>query len=182
MKIVKDLLSDLEEFRTPVQMKDYFETKRTEILAHKELNDLARLKKDTFKNFLEAFYPLYLYSQSSYVPADAKVKVVIGNQGFDSIVMLSSGEQYKVEITEYIDGKAENDDAKLINERGYGGMKIGDTRDLENKALDYLDLVIQKARRKARKNYQGMTLIIVINTFEILDLKKFNLIVRKYCC
>ncbi|GGA18058.1 hypothetical protein GCM10008018_72620 [Paenibacillus marchantiophytorum] len=82
----KEFFKDLDEFRTPQQMRTYFENKKTEITSNKVLNDLARLKTGRYKEFLEEFYPLYLFSQSKYVPENALVRILLGNQSFDAIV------------------------------------------------------------------------------------------------
>jgi hypothetical protein len=169
-----DFFDDLDIFRSPQQMRSYFELKRTEILANKEYNDLARKKTGKYKTFLEEFYPLFLFSQSKYVPTDASVRVVLGNQSFDAVIKYASGEIKKYEITEYIYGQLDHEDAVLLNKRGYSKMRIGDTRDLETKAKDYLEEVISNANNKALKNYKEVSLIIVIDTFFHLDIWELN--------
>ncbi|NBD25411.1 hypothetical protein [Paenibacillus glycinis] len=176
-----DYFHDLDLFRTPSEMQSYFESKREEIISNKELNDLARLKTGRYKIFLEEFYLLYLFSRSKLVPIDAKVRVVIGNQSYDAIVQYSTGEIKRYEITEFIYGKSEYEDAVLINERGYSKMRIGDTRDLETKAMEYLEEVIRNANKKAIKNYERVSIIIVMNTHIHLDIWNLNteLFIRK---
>lgn len=170
----KEFFKDLDEFRTPQQMRAYFENKKTEILSNKVLNDLARLKKGRYKEFLEEFYPLYLFSQSQYVPEDALVRIVLGNQSFDAIVKLSSGSEKKYEITDFIYGQDEREDAIFINQRGYSKMRIGDTRDLESKAYDYLEEVILNAKNKAQKNYKEVAIIILLDVFYYLEIWKLD--------
>lgn len=165
MKNSETFFEDLEKYRTPSEMKSYFELKKDQIIKDKEYNDLARLKTGRFKVFLEEFYPLFCFSQSNYVPKNSELKVVIGNQGYDGLIKIITDEVRRVEITEYIDGKEEFEDAKKINERGYSRMIVTDTSDLATKAENYLEKVINNASKKANKNYKGVTLIIVINTF-----------------
>lgn len=165
-----EFFKDLDEFRTPRQMKTYFENKKIEILSSKNLNDLARLKTGKYKEFLEEFYPLYLFSQSKYVPDNALVRIVLGNQSFDAIVKFASGLEKKYEITRFLYGQYESEDAKLINQRGYSKIRIGDTRDLESKAYDYLEEVILNAKKKANKNYQGVAIIILLDVFYYLEI------------
>ncbi|MCZ2845226.1 MAG: hypothetical protein O2U61_01810 [Candidatus Bathyarchaeota archaeon] len=166
----KVFFKDLDEFRTPQQMKTYFENKRAKILANKVLNDLARLKTGKYKEFLEEFYPLYLLSQSKLVPDNAQVRIVLGNQCFDVIVRFVSGAEKKYEITGFIYGQDEREDAILINQRGYSKIRIGDTRDLESKAYDYLEEVIFNAKKKAQKNYKGVAIIILLDVFYYLEI------------
>lgn len=166
----KEFFKDLDEFRTPQQMKTYFENKKTEITSNKVLNDLARLKTGRYKEFLEEFYPLYLFSQSKYVPEDALVRILLGNQSFDAIVKFASGSEKKYEITDFIYGQDESEDAILINQRGYSKMRIGDTRDLESKAYDYLEEVILNAKNKAQKNYKEVAIIILLDVFYYLEI------------
>ncbi|MEH7115761.1 hypothetical protein V7124_25885, partial [Neobacillus niacini] len=146
-----EFFKDLDEFRTPRQMKTYFENKKIEIISSKTLNDLARLKTGKYKEFLEEFYPLFLFSQSKYVPDNALVRIVLGNQSFDAIVKFASGLEKKYEITGFLFGQYESEDAISINQRGYSKIRIGDTRDLESKAYDYLEEVILNAKKKANK-------------------------------
>ncbi|MDQ0887957.1 hypothetical protein QFZ81_003045 [Paenibacillus sp. V4I9] len=181
MQNSNEFFEDLEIYRNPAQMRVYFEMKRTEIIDNKEYVKLARLKKGRYKEFLEEFYPLYLFSQTKYVSSDSEIRLVVGNQRYDGLLKLPSGHIQKIEITEYIDGHKENMDAKKINERGYSEMRIGDTRDLKTKANDYMEKVIENANRKAQKDYQGTSIIILINSLlhlDIWELKTDEFIVR----
>lgn len=166
----KEFFKDLDEFRTPQKMKTYFENKKTEITSNKALNDLARLKTGRYKEFLEEFYPLYLFSQSKYVPEDALVRILLGNQSFDAFVKFASGSEKKYEITDFIYGQDESEDAILINQRWYSKMRIGDTRDLESKAYDYLEEVILNAKNKAQKNYKEVAIIFLLDVFYYLEI------------
>ncbi|MBO8168168.1 MAG: hypothetical protein H0Z35_03150 [Thermoanaerobacteraceae bacterium] len=157
------------EFRTPSQMKDYFESKKEAIVADENLTKLVRLKKGIARKFLAEFYPLYCFSQSCYCPDDAMMRVVIGNQGYDAIIRFANGDEKKLEFTEYIYGQEEYQDAIKLNERGYGVIRCGDIRDLDQKCDDYLSKVVSNAKNKSQKDYLGVTLIFIISTFEILD-------------
>jgi hypothetical protein len=170
MKKSDVFFNDLQAYRTPSQMKTYFESKYEEIISDQDYNKLARLKTGMYKNFLEEFYPLLCFSQSKYVPLDSEIRVVIGNQGYDGVIKFANSELKKIEVTEYIDGKTEHEDALLINQRGYSKIRISDTKDLGLKAEIYMDGIVANAYKKAIKNYEGVTLIIVVNTFIHLDI------------
>ncbi|MDQ8733866.1 hypothetical protein [Paenibacillus sp. LHD-38] len=174
MQNINEFFEDLEIYRTPAQMRVYFEMKRAEIIDNKDYVKLARLKKGRYKEFLEEFYPLYLFSQTKYVSSDTEIRLVVGNQSYDGLIKLPSGHIHKIEITEYIEGHKENKDAKKLNERGYSEMSIGDTRDLQTKADDYMEKVIENANKKAQKDYQGVSIIILINTQLYLDIWDLN--------
>jgi hypothetical protein len=174
----KEFFMDLDEFRTPRQMKSYFEGKKAKILSNKTLNDLARLKVGKYKEFLEEFYPLYLFSQSKYVPDNAQVRIVLGNQSYDVIVKFDSGLEKKFEITNFIYGKEEREDAELIIQRGYSKIRMDDTRDLELKAYKYLEEVVLNAKKKAHKNYKDVAIIILLDVFYYLEI--WNLDIERF--
>jgi hypothetical protein len=174
MQNLIEFFKDLEIYRTPAQMKDYFEMKLLEITDNKEYVELARLKRGRYKEFLEELYPLYLFSQTKYVSSDSEIRLVVGNQSYDGLLKLPNGHIQKIEITEYIEGHKERKDAEKINEHGYSEMRIGDTRDLQTKADDYMEKVIANAYKKAQKDYLGVSIIILINTLLYLDIWQLN--------
>ncbi|MBB6452767.1 hypothetical protein HNQ94_001213 [Salirhabdus euzebyi] len=173
-----EFFKDLDEFRTPQQMRAYFEGKKAKIISNKALNDLARLKIGKYKEFLEEFYPIYLFSQSKYVPDNAQVRIVLGNQSYDVIVKYDSGLEKKYEITGFIYGQDEREDAKLINQRGYSKIRMYDTKDLELKAYNYLEEVILNAKKKAHMNYNGVAIIILLDVYYYLEI--WNLDMKRF--
>ncbi|MDR7076126.1 hypothetical protein J2Y03_001129 [Neobacillus niacini] len=88
MKNINHIFNDLEEYRTPLEMKKYFEEKKQIINDNNEYVKLARIKKGRIKEFLEEFYPLYLFSQSKFCDDDSKCKIILGNQGYDGSIIL----------------------------------------------------------------------------------------------
>lgn len=163
------ILNDLEEFRTPIEMKDYFESKKEIINSNKEYRSLARLKKGLIKKFLEEFYPLYCFSQSKYCKSDSQMKIIPGNQGYDAIIKHTDGKECKFEFTSYIDGKWEYEDALIINNRGYGDIRFNDYKDLNSRSLDYLDKVLKNVMKKSEKDYTGVNIIFIVNTFDYFE-------------
>jgi hypothetical protein len=169
MRRADRLFSDIEVFRTPEEMKLYFESKVNIIKNDVEYSSLARLKKGLFKEFLEEFYPLYCFSQSRFCFENSKLKIVIGNQGYDAIIINPDGTETRLEFTSYIDGKFEFEDAKLLNSRGYGNIKFNDFKDLESRALGYISKIMQNAKKKSEKSYKGVSIIFVVNTFDYFE-------------
>ncbi|GGA18069.1 hypothetical protein GCM10008018_72630 [Paenibacillus marchantiophytorum] len=57
-------------------------------------------------------------------------------------------------------------------------MRIGDKRDLESKAYDYLEEVILNAKNKAKKHYHGVAIIILLDVFYYLEI--WNLDTKRF--
>jgi hypothetical protein len=98
LKLADDLFRGIEIFRTAEEMKDYFKIKKIIINSDKEYKEMARLRKGMFKKFLEEFYPLYCFSCSRFCNTDSKMKIVVGNQRYEAIV-LNDGKEEKFEFT-----------------------------------------------------------------------------------
>jgi len=164
MKNANEFFKDLEGFRTPQEMEQYFNKKKQIIINDEEYTKLARLKKGRFKEFLEEYYPLYCFSQSNFCNEDSKCKIIIGNQNYDGIIIKPNGVKKRIEITSYIDGKWEYKNAEKLNEKGIGNLRFGDFKSLEERALDYLDDILHNAKKKSNKNYQGVSLLFAVST------------------
>lgn len=163
-----DLFTDLEEYRTAQEMRLYFEEKMKIINENEEFRKIARLKKGKVKKFMEEFYPLCLFSQSRFIGENAKCKIVLGNQGYD-VSIIEDGTEKNLEITSYIDGKWEFDDAIRLNERGYGDIRFNDYKSLNDRALEYLEKVLKNIRKKSMKDYSGVSLLFVVDTFDYFE-------------
>lgn len=169
MNNIDDLFIDLEEYRTPQEMKLYFEQRVQTINSNEEFRKIARLKTGKVKKFIEEFYPLYLFSQSRFVEEHAKCKVILGNQGYDASIIQEDGTEKFIEMTSYIDGKWEYQDAKRLNSRGYGDVRFGDYKSLNDRASDYLKDVLKNINKKSLKDYSGVSLLFVVETFDYFE-------------
>ena len=169
MKRADDLFSDIEIFRTPEEMKLYFEAKKNIIKNDVEYSEMARLKIGLFKKFLEEFFPLYCLSQSKLCNKDSKLKIIIGNQGYDAIIINPNSNELKFEFTSYIDGKWEYEDAQRMNNRGYGDIRFNDHKDLNNRSLEYLNKILMNVGRKSKKSYNGVNIVFIVNTFDYFE-------------
>ncbi|MET3684421.1 hypothetical protein ABID56_002558 [Alkalibacillus flavidus] len=169
VKHLDELFTDLEQYRTAQEMRLYFEEKMKEINDSEELRKIVRLKQGKVKEFVEEFYPLTLFSQSKYFGLNSRGKVVLGNQGYDASIIQQDGTEKKLEITSYIDGEWEHKDAIRLNERGYGDMRFNDVKSLKERALDNLEKVLANIRNKSLKDYRGVSLLFVINTYDFFE-------------
>lgn len=173
MDSIDKLFEDLEEYRTPREMVEYFDKIKTIVHTNDDLYRKSLIKKGKFKKFLEEFYPLLCFSQSRYCDSDSKLKIVLGNQGYDAVVENSAGMEGKLEITSYIDGKADFNDGKKINERGYSEVHFRDNLRLDIRVANYLELIIRNAIKKSKKSYKDISLLFVVDTRSYFNI--FNL-------
>ncbi|WP_238378781.1 hypothetical protein [Halalkalibacillus sediminis] len=169
MNNLDDLFTDLEEYRTPQEMKLYFEKKKQIINNNEKYISIARLKTGKVKKFIEEFYPLYLFSQSRFVDNYAKCKIILGNQGYDASIVQKDDTESFIELTSYIDGKWEYQDAKRLNSRGYGDIRFGDYKNLNARGNDYLKDVLKNIKKKSLKDYSGISLLFAVDTFDYFE-------------
>jgi hypothetical protein len=173
------LFHDLEKPRIPKEMEEYFHHICSITEQNKELTELARLKKDRYKKFLEEFYPLYCFSKSKYCKEASRMNIVIGNQGYDAVVIYNDGSKEKYEITGYIDGEWDFLNAKELNESCIGIVTVDGTKSIAEKQKNYFHKIMGNVKKKAEKDYSGMSIIFVVNTywhFEVFDCDSSNFI------
>jgi len=163
-----ELFNDLEIARTPNEMNEYFYKIFDAVQKSKELKAAARLKKGLFKKFLEEFYPLFCYSQSKYCDKNCKMNIVLGNQGYDAVLLNSDNKNVFFEITSFIDGKKDYKNAEKMNKEGVSYTNYI-TECVHSK---YRNLILKNLEKKSLKNYNNVNLILVIDTtlyFEVID-------------
>ena len=173
------LFHDLEKPRTLKEMEEYYHLIYSITEQSKELTELARLKKGRYKKFLEEFYPLYCFSKSKYCKEASRIKIVIGNQGYDAVVLFNDGAEEKYEITGYIDGEWDFLNAKELNKSGIGIVTVDWTKSIADKQKNYFYKIMENVKNKAEKDYSGMNIIFVVNTywhFEFFDCDSSNFI------
>lgn len=120
---------------------------------------LGLQKKGLHKEFLDELIPLSSFAILAY-PNSYQVRPVLGNQGYDAIVVDENGnEMDRVEITAPHDGKAASDDAKLVVNRGYGMVSVGEPgHDFEQ----LFGPVLETCCKKSLKDYSECSLVISI--------------------
>ncbi|MEC0249348.1 hypothetical protein P4H65_26565 [Paenibacillus chitinolyticus] len=145
-------------------MKQYFEFVKRNIVQN-DLYFLFNSKYRRFKQFKEEFIPLYYFSQSKYCKTDMKMQIIIGNQPYDALIQEKDGTINKFEFTLYEDGKFENYDAKLLEERGYGSLRFKDNVNFEDRENDYFHQIMKNIIKKSKTDYTDVNIIICANTF-----------------
>ncbi|EPE60714.1 hypothetical protein L479_02912 [Exiguobacterium sp. S17] len=161
-----NILKDLSKYRSPSEMDNYF----NEIIATLKRDRLAlkvsRLRKGWFKEFQEEFVPAYVFSLSPYFPRDAKVKIIIGNQNYDFVVLNPDGAEEKYEVSSYIDGKQEVAIAKALNKDGVWSSRLRSYEHLEEKTATYMEKTKNNIKKKSMKDYTDISLIFSVTTFQ----------------
>lgn len=166
MKNQLNILKDLSKYRSPSEMDSYF-NEIIELLKRDRLAlEVSRLRKGWFKEFQEEFIPAYVFSLSPYFPADAKVKIIIGNQNYDFVVLRPDGVKEKYEVSSYIDGKQEVEIAKALNEVGVWSSRLRSYENLEDRMATYMERTKSNIKNKSMKDYTGISLIFSVTTFQ----------------
>jgi len=167
-QIINELFEKIEMPMSPQEMQDYVYQIFDAVQKSKELLDAARLKKGLFKKFLEEFYPLFCYSQSKYCESNCKMNIVLGNQGYDAVLLNSDNTSIFFEITSFIDGKKDYKNAEKINKEGVSYINYI-SEGVHNK---YKNLILKNLEKKSLKDYNNVNLILVVDTtlyFEVID-------------
>ena len=144
------------------------------IHSNKALKEAALLKKGKFKKFLEEFHPLYCFGQSKFCRSGSKMHIVLGNQGYDAVIIDPTGDITTMEITGYIDGKSDYLDGLKITERGFSEPRFKVPKCLEAHRKDFLNLILEKTDKKRIRSYTGSDLLIVANTYNYFGVFESN--------
>jgi hypothetical protein len=145
------------------------------ILESALLQKDALLKKGLWKKFLEEFFPLYCFSQSRFCEQNSKLNIILGNQGYDAILIKYDGSKVKFEITSFIDGEKDHRNAVKMNEDGFSFINPLSEAVYDN----YKKKIIQNLNKKSLKDYNDINLILVIDTslyFELINIDSSNFI------
>jgi hypothetical protein len=124
---------EIEHPRTPAELRQFVAEIRARVEADPEELKIARRKVGLYKMFVDEIIPLSL--SADYICENHDLlKPVVGNQGYDVIVLAPDGtKRGKVEIAKPYDGKANAEDVKLLEKRTGFGKK--DRLLSENSAL-----------------------------------------------
>ena len=166
--VVNELFQDLDKPRTPHEMHEYFYYVFNAVHDNKEVMADARSKKGGFKKFLEEFYPLYCYSQSRYCDGKSKLNIILGNQGYDAVLVNPDGIEIFFEITSFVEGEKQYKNAIELNTKGITRLNYLSDTVIE----EYRQGIIKNLEKKGLKDYTGINLILVVDTslhFEVLD-------------
>lgn len=168
MKTADSLFVELDKWRTLKEMKEYYLKIKNICASDEKYMKMSRIRKGRFKEFLEEFWPLYCFANTTYCADKVKFKLVIGNQGYDAIIEDINGKQTKLEISSYIDGRLEHEEGKKLNE-----TRMGIMRSINNEVSQvYYSRILENMNKKSKKQYTGIDMLFVVDTssyFEALD-------------
>ncbi len=159
MKLIDELFKSIEEYRTKEELKDYIKLIYEEIASDCELSKLLQLKKGRFKELREELIPLTNYSYSKFAQNGSLYRIVLGNQKYDGIEFYN-GVEYKIEFTEFHDGKEMNHLMKDMHSNN--GVGRGKGRDFYISKAEFLDGFDKNARRKSENAYDNLKLVFII--------------------
>ncbi len=116
-------------------------------------------KKGYYKEFLDEVVLLCNFAEVVY-PADYRVQPVLGNQGFDAIVLDAGGNEFdRVEFAKPHDGAAAARNARQVVARGYGDVKVCDYTEVLNEFIPFFEAT---SRAKSLKDYSGVTVVFAL--------------------
>lgn len=151
--------SDIQQPRSPKALRDFVIALKERVRANEEERHRGILKKDLYKEFLDEIVPLSRFAMIQY-PEKYRILPVLGNQGYDAVVLDEFNEEIeRIEITCPGNGAEKANDARLIVNQGVGSFHSGEP------GYDFDDLfvfVLATCREKARKDYSDCTLVVAI--------------------
>lgn len=153
--------------RTPGDLAQYVQETYDCIARSGELRQVARLRKEPYKTFLEELVPFSHFCTWRYEDqTDVLCSLVPGTPGRDAIVAsTSTGVEHSVEITWPVEGKHMIRQAREMNERGRTDMETWDYNDV-SKQQAAVKRTLDIARKKALRDYRsegGSTIIFVFD-------------------
>jgi hypothetical protein len=159
----------VETARTPEELRRFVAEVRAQVDANPTELQVAREKKGIYKTFVDEIIPLSQAADYLCGP-EGRLKPVLGNQGYDVIVLDKNGiSKGRVEIGKPYDGKAVADDAKLLKERGFGKVRVGE---LGSGLLEIAARILHTAKDKSIKDYSDCTLMIVESVLPPMDIER----------
>ena len=156
---------DLEKPRTAKELTSYLEELFAAIQENQSERQSARTRKGLYKPLMEELWPISWYFTRKYASSAFRLKLELGNQGFDAVVFDEAGAPVeRIEVTWPIDGHKHFEAMRLLNERGYGLVEIYD--DPLDKLKDVIELTLAGAQKKAVREYRfegHSTLALVVD-------------------
>lgn len=148
---------EIEHPRTPDGLRQFVAEVRKRVESDQNELKKARKKVGLYKMFVDEVIPLALAADIVCEQSDLLMPV-IGNQGYDVIVMdTERNEKGKIEIAKPYDGKADANDVRVVEERGFSEIKI---HSLGGELSDIAAHILATARKKSLKDYTDCTLLI----------------------
>ncbi len=137
--------AEIETPRTPAELRAFVEQIRASVRANRAEFELGMAKRGYYKEFLDEVVPLCNFAEVAY-PANYKVLPVLGNQGFDAIVLDAGGNEVdKVEFAKPHDGAATASNACQVVARGYSDMQVCDCTEVLNEFIPFFEATSKKS-------------------------------------
>ncbi len=150
---------ELEQPRSPSDLRKFVVQLVETVKASESERHRGILKEGLYKKFLDELIPLSRFAICAY-PGSYKVQLVLGNQGYDALVFSETGKEVdRIEITIPHDGDAKAKDARLIVDRGYGQIHVGEPGDDFDALFPH---VLATCQKKAQKDYGDCTLVVTV--------------------
>lgn len=151
--------ADLETPRTPAELRAFVEHVRTSVRANRSEFELGMTKQGYYKEFLDEVVQLCNFAEVAY-PADYKVKPILGDQGFDAIILDAQGNEIeKVEFAKPHDGAAAAANARQVVARGYSDVQVYDHTEVLNEFISFFEAT---SKAKSLKDYSGVTVVFTL--------------------
>ncbi|MFA7555866.1 MAG: hypothetical protein WCY88_16605 [Spongiibacteraceae bacterium] len=157
---------EIEQRRTSDQLRAFVKEVRERVESCPEELRRAQNGEGRYREFNNEVWPLSQFAHLLY-PPETLFLPVLGNQGYDVEVYDEEGEPLdKIEIAKPHDGQANAENNRLLNERGFGHVRVCDF----GGQLDALKpWIASTAENKSLKDYSDCTLIIVALTDSPFD-------------
>lgn len=159
--------AELERPRTTKELREFLDQTFDAIRQDKNARKNARARKGLYKRLIEELWPLSWYFQNKYPDPGYRLKLQLGNQGFDAVVLDDQDTEIeRMEASWPIDGNKHVATVRLLNETGCGPSEIYD--DHLYKLRQVFQQTIGGAKKKAVRNYTvkgHSSLVIIVDPF-----------------
>jgi hypothetical protein len=152
--------------RTARELREFLDHTFDAVRQDKSARENARSRKGLYKRLIEELWPLSLYFEKKYGGSDCRLKLQIGNQGFDALVLDEQGAEIeRIEVSWPIDGHKHAETVRLLNERGHGPFEI--YKDPCEKLRELFQRTLEGAKKKAVRDYKTVkgrsSLVLVVD-------------------
>lgn len=154
---------ELQTPRTANELSSYLNKLFAAIKEDQAARQAARARRGLYKPLIEELWPISWYFQRKYADHHFRLKLELGNQGFDAVILDEQSSPVEwVEASWPIDGHKHAQIVRLLNERGYGPSEVYD--DPTEKLREVFRLTVAGAQKKAVRDYRfdgHSTLVLV---------------------
>ena len=150
---------DFEVPRTAAQLRCFIKRVRSDIQADRTEFESGMAKQGLYKLFLDELEPLCNFAQAAY-PKNYKVRPILGNQGYDAIVLDDQGIDFdKIELTKPYDGAEVASSSRQAVARGYSDLQVCDHTEVLEDLIPFFEAT---SKVKSQKDYGGVTVVFTL--------------------